>query len=149
MKRFRAPARVRRKVGGVVAAAVLSATAVACGGLGGNAKNQLVSSANLPKCPLSALDSATGTINVSIWHGWTSQPKAGLDNAVKAFNAQQDAAQKSGKQRYKIHVSASQEGKDYDAADWIRADTVADAIVGLLDLPRDATVPELVIRPAG
>lgn len=46
----------------------------------------------------------------------------------------------------KVH---QQEGKDYDAADWIRADTVADAIVGLLDLPRDATVPELVIRPSG
>lgn len=46
----------------------------------------------------------------------------------------------------KVH---RQEGREYDAADWIRADTVADAIVDLLDLPRDATVPEVVIRPAG
>jgi NAD(P)-dependent dehydrogenase (short-subunit alcohol dehydrogenase family) len=44
------------------------------------------------------------------------------------------------------HVHA-QEGREYDAADWIRPETVADAILGLLDLPRDATVPELVVRP--
>jgi short-subunit dehydrogenase len=46
----------------------------------------------------------------------------------------------------KVHA---QEGNEYDAAAWIRPDTVADAIVGVLDLPRDATIPELVVRPAG
>jgi short-subunit dehydrogenase len=42
-----------------------------------------------------------------------------------------------------------QEGKEYDSADWIRPETVADAILHVLDLPRDATVPDLTIRPAG
>lgn len=40
-----------------------------------------------------------------------------------------------------------QEGKEYDAARWIRPETVADTILHVLDLPRDATVPEVVVRP--
>ena len=44
----------------------------------------------------------------------------------------------------KVH---EQEGEDYDAADWIEPGTVADAIMGVLDLPRDATVSDLTIRP--
>jgi len=41
-----------------------------------------------------------------------------------------------------------QEGTEYDASRWIRPETVVDAIVHLLDLPHDATIPELVVRPA-
>jgi len=44
----------------------------------------------------------------------------------------------------KVH---EQEGRTYDASRWIRPATVADAILHVLDLPADATVPELVIRP--
>jgi short-subunit dehydrogenase len=44
----------------------------------------------------------------------------------------------------KVH---EQEGRTYDASRWILPGTVVDAIVHVLDLPRDATVPELVIRP--
>jgi short-subunit dehydrogenase len=44
----------------------------------------------------------------------------------------------------KVHA---QEGKDYDAADWIDPGTVADAILHVLDLPADATVSDLTIRP--
>ena len=44
----------------------------------------------------------------------------------------------------KVH---EQEGKDYDAAAWIHPETVADAILHVLDLPRDATIPEVTIRP--
>ena len=44
----------------------------------------------------------------------------------------------------KVH---SQEGQTYDADDWIDPGTVAGAIVGILDLPRDATVVDLTIRP--
>lgn len=43
----------------------------------------------------------------------------------------------------------AQEGKAYDAADWIRPDTVAEAIVRGLDLPRDATITDLTVRPNG
>ncbi|CAN5407792.1 SDR family oxidoreductase [soil metagenome] len=44
----------------------------------------------------------------------------------------------------KVHA---QEGKAYDAADWIRPETVVDAIVHVLDLPRDATISDLTVRP--
>ena len=44
----------------------------------------------------------------------------------------------------KVH---DQEGKEYDAADWIDPGTVADAILHVLDLPTDATVSDLTIRP--
>jgi sn-glycerol 3-phosphate transport system substrate-binding protein len=104
----------RRIAAGVAGLAVAAMLAAACGGYGGNSASRHVSASNLPACPLGALRDATGTIHVSIWHGWTAQPKAGLDDSVKAFNAQQDQAQKSGRQRYRIHVTASQEGKDYD-----------------------------------
>jgi len=40
-----------------------------------------------------------------------------------------------------------QEGKEYDAGDWIRPETVADAIRHVLDLPRDATIPDGTVSP--
>lgn len=40
-----------------------------------------------------------------------------------------------------------QEGKPYDPDAWIRPETVADAILGVLDLPEDATLPDLSLRP--
>lgn len=44
----------------------------------------------------------------------------------------------------KVH---EQEGRTYDASRWIRPETVADSILHVLDLPPDASIPELVIRP--
>jgi len=44
----------------------------------------------------------------------------------------------------KVH---EQEGRTYDASRWISVDTVADSVLHVLDLPADASIPELVIRP--
>ncbi len=44
----------------------------------------------------------------------------------------------------KVH---QQEGKAYDAGDWIQPGTVADAVLRVLDLPADATIPDLTLRP--
>lgn len=44
----------------------------------------------------------------------------------------------------KVHRA---EGREYDEAAWIRPETVAAAIAGAIDLPADATVPEIVLRP--
>ena len=44
----------------------------------------------------------------------------------------------------KVHA---QEGKDYDPSDWIDPGTVVDAILHALDLPADATISDLTIRP--
>ena len=46
----------------------------------------------------------------------------------------------------KVHAT---EGKEYDPSDWSDPATVADAIRHVLDLPRDSTIPELLLRPAG
>lgn len=44
----------------------------------------------------------------------------------------------------KVHA---QEGRTYDADRWIQPGTVTDAVLHVLDLPSDACIPELVIRP--
>lgn len=43
----------------------------------------------------------------------------------------------------------AQEGKEYNASQWIQPGTVAEEIIRAIDLPGDATVPEIVIRPRG
>jgi NAD(P)-dependent dehydrogenase (short-subunit alcohol dehydrogenase family) len=45
----------------------------------------------------------------------------------------------------KVH---RQEGRDYDASAWIDPRTVAATILHVLDLPRDATIPEVSVHPA-
>jgi short-subunit dehydrogenase len=44
----------------------------------------------------------------------------------------------------KVH---QQEDRDYDATEWIRAESVASTILHVIDLPLDATIPEVVLRP--
>lgn len=44
----------------------------------------------------------------------------------------------------KVHVH---EGKDYDPDDWITPDSVATTILAALDLPRDAEITDLSVRP--
>ena len=44
----------------------------------------------------------------------------------------------------KVH---DQEGGDYDPSRWIQPDTVARSILHVIDLPGDATIPEITIRP--
>ncbi|MFB9312519.1 SDR family oxidoreductase [Nocardioides plantarum] len=44
----------------------------------------------------------------------------------------------------KVH---EQEGRTYDPARWISPATVADTILHVLDLPDDATIPEVTVRP--
>jgi NAD(P)-dependent dehydrogenase (short-subunit alcohol dehydrogenase family) len=45
----------------------------------------------------------------------------------------------------KVH---DQEGRDYHAAAWIDPRTVAATILHVLDLPRDAAIPEVSVHPA-
>ncbi|MEU9335216.1 SDR family oxidoreductase [Streptomyces sp. NPDC048290] len=40
-----------------------------------------------------------------------------------------------------------QEGREYDAADWIDPESVATTIVTALDLPRDAELTDVTVRP--
>ena len=44
----------------------------------------------------------------------------------------------------KVH---DQEGRDYDASEWIRPGSVVSTILHVLDLPRDATVSDVTVQP--
>ena len=44
----------------------------------------------------------------------------------------------------KVH---EQEGRTYDASRWISAETVVDTILHVIDLPADATIPDVTVRP--
>ena len=44
----------------------------------------------------------------------------------------------------KVHA---QEGRAYDAGAWISAETVAATIEHVIDLPADATIPDVTVRP--
>ena len=44
----------------------------------------------------------------------------------------------------KVH---EQEGRTYDASRWISPETVVDTILHVLDVPVDATIPEVTVRP--
>jgi NADP-dependent 3-hydroxy acid dehydrogenase YdfG len=44
----------------------------------------------------------------------------------------------------KVH---EQEGRTYDSSRWIHPETVAATILHVLDLPHDATIPEVTVRP--
>ncbi|PUA80287.1 SDR family oxidoreductase [Nocardioides currus] len=44
----------------------------------------------------------------------------------------------------KVH---EQEGRTYDASRWISAETVVSTILHVLDLPADATIPDVTVRP--
>jgi NADP-dependent 3-hydroxy acid dehydrogenase YdfG len=44
----------------------------------------------------------------------------------------------------KVH---QQEGKAYEAARWIDPESVATAVLTAIDLPRDAEITDLTVRP--
>jgi hypothetical protein len=44
----------------------------------------------------------------------------------------------------KVH---EQEGRTYDPAFWIRPETVVSTMLHVIDLPPDATIPEVTVRP--
>jgi hypothetical protein len=44
----------------------------------------------------------------------------------------------------KVH---EQEGRTYDASRWISPETVVSTALHVLDLPADATIPDVTVRP--
>ena len=44
----------------------------------------------------------------------------------------------------KVHA---QEGRDYDAEAWIAPESVATAVLTAVDLPRDAEITDVTVRP--
>lgn len=123
----------------------------------------LVSPATLTRVALPALRAAGGTVVlVNSGAGLSAQPhwsayaasKHGLRafaDALRGEEAQHGVrvtsiypGRTATPMQEKVHA---QEGKEYDATEWIRPQTVVEAILHVLDLPDDATVPDVTVRP--
>lgn len=121
----------------------------------------LTAPAVLTRLALPALRAASGTVvfvnsgaGLRANPGWAAYAasKAGLRSLADALRAEEPSIRVStvypGRTATPMQASVhEQEGADYDAARWIRPETVADQIVGLIDLPADAVVTDLVVRP--
>ena len=123
----------------------------------------LLAPAELTRVALPALRAARGTVvfvnsgaGLRANPGWAAYAasKHGLRALAEALRAEE--------QEHGVRVSSiypgrtatpmqqrvhDQEGKAYDADEWIRPETVAEAILQVLDLPRDATIPDLTVSP--
>lgn len=123
----------------------------------------LVAPAALTRVALPALRAARGTVVlVNSGAGLTAHPqwsayaasKHGLKALADSLRAEEAEhgvrvstvypGRTATAMQEKVH---QQEDKRYDAADWIDPATIADAILHVLDLPRDATIPDLAVRP--
>lgn len=123
----------------------------------------LTSPAVLTREFLPALRAARGTVvlvnstaALSVSPGWSaySASKFGLRALADGLRAEEREhgirvttvfpSRTATPMQEKVHA---QEGKEYDAGAWIAASSVADTVRYVLDLPRDATLEEIVVRP--
>ena len=123
----------------------------------------LVAPAALTRVALPALRAARGTVvfvnsgaGLTAHPGWSAYAasKHGLRALADALRGEEPElrvttvypGRTATPMQEKVH---DQEGKEYDASAWTRPETVADAILHVLDLPRDATMTDVTIRPGG
>lgn len=123
----------------------------------------LVAPALLTRAALPALRAAGGTVVlVNSGAGLRANPGWGAYAASKfGLRALADAL-RAEEREHGVRVSSvfpgrtatpmqekvhRQEGKEYDDGDWVRPGTVVDTIVSVIDLPPDATVPEVQVSP--
>lgn len=121
----------------------------------------LVAPAALTRVALPALRAARGTVvfvnsgaGLTAHPGWSAYAatKHGLKALADSLRGEEPELRvttvypgRTGTpMQAKVH---DQEGKEYDASAWIRPETVAEAILHVVDLPRDATIPDLTVRP--
>ncbi|GAA4370506.1 SDR family oxidoreductase [Nocardioides caricicola] len=122
----------------------------------------LVAPAALTRVALPALRAARGTVvfvnsgaGLNAHPGWSAYAasKHGLKALADSLRGEETdlrvttvyPGRTGTPMQAKVH---EQEGKEYDASVWIRPETVADAILHVLDLPRDATIPDVTVRPS-
>jgi NAD(P)-dependent dehydrogenase (short-subunit alcohol dehydrogenase family) len=123
----------------------------------------LVAPAVLTRVALPALRAGRGTVvflnsgaGLSAHPAWSAYAasKHGLKALADALRGEEEGAgvrvttvypgRTATPMQQKVHA---QEGREYDASDWIEPATVVDAVLLVLDLPRDATISDLTIRP--
>ncbi len=123
----------------------------------------LVSPALLTRACLPALRAARGVVVFvnsgaglqagSLWAAYGAS-KFGLRALADALRAEEMGngvrvttlfpSRTSTPMQEKVH---EQEGKTYDPSRWISPETVAATLLHVLDLPADATIPEVTVRP--
>lgn len=123
----------------------------------------LVSAAELTRLALPALRTARGQVLfVNSGAGLTAHPewaaygasKHGLKALADALRAEEAPhgvrvttvypGRTATPMQAKVH---EQEGRDYDPSAWIDPESVVTAMLTALDLPRDAVIPDLSVRP--
>ena len=121
----------------------------------------LVAPAALTRVALPALRSVRGTVvfvnsgaGLAAHPGWSAYAAAkhGLRALADALRGEETdlrvttvyPGRTATPMQEKVH---RQEGKQYDADAWTRPETVAEAILHVLDLPRDATMTDVTMRP--
>ena len=123
----------------------------------------LVAPAVLTRLCLPALRAAAGTVvlvnsgaGLVAHPGWSAYAasKHGLKALADALRAEEGEhgvrvtsvypGRTATPMQQRVH---EQEGKAYDPTAWIEPATVVDAVLHVLDLPGDATIPDLAIRP--
>ena len=123
----------------------------------------LVAPAELTRVALPALRAARGTVVfVNSGAGLNANPhwapyaasKHGLRALADALRAEEQGSGVRVTSVYPGRTATAmqervheQEGKEYDAGDWIAPETVAATILHVLDLPADATVPDVTVNP--
>ncbi|MCW2867267.1 MAG: short-chain dehydrogenase/reductase, partial [Marmoricola sp.] len=123
----------------------------------------LLAPAELTRIALPALRSARGTVvfvnsgaGLRANPGWSAYAASKFGLRALADALRQEEAER-GVRVTTVHPGRTatpmqervheQEGADYDPGRWIRPETVAAAILHVLDLPRDATIPDLTVSP--
>jgi short-subunit dehydrogenase len=123
----------------------------------------LVSPALLTRACLPALRAAQGIVvfvnsaaGLSVGTSWAAYgaSKFGLRALADALRAEEQGngvrvttvfpSRTATPMQEKVH---EQEGRTYDSSRWISPETVARTILHVFDVPRDATIPEVVVRP--
>lgn len=123
----------------------------------------LVAAAELTRLLLPALRTSRGHVVLvnsgaglaahAQWSAYAAS-KHGLRALADALRAEEQAAgirvtsvypgRTATAMQAKVHA---QEGKEYDPADWIAPESVARSVLAALDLPRDAEVTDVTVRP--
>lgn len=117
----------------------------------------LLTSAMMPalragRATVAFVNSTAGLVANAEWSAYAAS-KHGLKAVADALRAEESAhglrvttvfpSRTATGMQVKVHA---QEGKEFNPDDWMSADTVAASLVHVLDLPLDATIPELTIR---
>ena len=88
---------MRRPLTAVVLVGVTALLASACGPAGGGALTYAT------ECPVDALDTADGTVDITLWHSYVGLTEQTLNDLADAYNASQS----------RVHVDVQSQGVGY------------------------------------